>query len=105
MTELALKRVPRNLGHCACELQARRSAAHDDKCEQLVALNDFALALGRFKRQEHSAANLGGVFDRFQPRSKRFPFGMAEVTVPSAGGDDQRVEADLIALELYETFL
>ena len=75
------------------------------KVSNLCRSVDLDLALGRLEGQEHPAADFGRVFDRLQAGRKRFPFGMAEVTVPGTGGNDERVVADLVAVELYDAIV
>src|SRR5215218_5887351 len=96
VSELVLKRMASDFGHRACHLDAGRSASDDDERERFVPLLDFDLTLGRLEGQQHATTDFGCVLNRFKTWSERLPFRVAEVAVPGAGGDDERVVDDLI---------
>ena len=94
------ERVVGEFADSAGHFDAGRSAADNDERHQLLPLRSrLADAFGRLEGAEHTAANIGRLFDRLQTGAKLFPFGMAEVEVPRAGGDDQAVERHGIRAE------
>ena len=66
---------------CAGELHARGAAADDDKCHPGFAFLGVLFAFCRFKRQENSPADLGGILDSFEAGGVGFPLMVAEVKV------------------------
>ena len=78
-----------NVGDSAGQLHARGSGADDDEIERRVPAVLDHLALSQLEGQQHTAANLGGVLDRLQPRGQRLPGVVAEVVVFRSRGHDE----------------
>ncbi len=84
-----------NVGDGSGQLDAGGSAADDDEIERWVPAVLDHLALGQFEGEQHTAANLGGVFDGFESWRKRSPVVAAEVGVGGTGGQHQVVVREL----------
>ena len=84
MPELMLERVPRDFGHRAGQLHARRPAADDHERQQLTAMIQIGFALGQLESGQQSPPDVGGIFDGLQPRAQLLPLGVAEVVILSA---------------------
>ena len=103
--KIADHRVPGNLRQRAGQLGAGRSGANDHECEPRLLPLGIDLPFRRFEGQENSPANLQRVFHALQPRRMRFPFGMIEIGVRRAGGDDQIVVRHFTVDELHDLLL
>ena len=55
------------LGECTCQLNSGWASPNHNKVDAFSRMVQASTALGNFKRQQHTAANLGGVFDDFSP--------------------------------------
>ena len=66
VTEIARQRQPRNLRERARHLDAGRPAADDDERQQRVRAGRIALPLRPLERQQHAAADVQRVLERFQ---------------------------------------
>ena len=75
----------------AGQLHACSASAHDHKGQQSLAFGWIAFALGALKCEQHTAANGGGVFQRFQAWGVFGPFIVAKVGMRGAGGQNQCV--------------
>jgi hypothetical protein len=95
------ERLPRDLGERAGQFHAGRSGADDDERQQPAPLLRVALALGRLERQQHPPPHLERVVQRLQAGCARLPLRVAEVGVRCAGGDNQIVVRDLIAVDRH----
>ena len=82
----------------AGQLDARRSAAHDDEGEPRGALLRIVGRLGALERGEHAPPDLHRVVDALEARRERLPFRVREVRVARAGADDEIVVLVLAAL-------
>ena len=71
--KIARQRVAAHLADRARELHARRSAADDDEREMAPSRVEVLIALRRFERFEHAAADLGGLRQRLQARARSAP--------------------------------
>ena len=98
VAEVGRQRVLRQFGDGAGELDAGRAGADDDEGQQRRAPLRIGLALGAFERDQDAPPQRGGVFQRFQAGRERLPFVMAEIGVPRAGGEDQRVIGQRVAV-------
>jgi hypothetical protein len=72
-------------------------AAHDHELERRVGPGLQLLPLGQLKRQQDTAADLGGVLNGLEPRRELGPVVVAEVAVRGAGGEDEVVVEHLRA--------
>ena len=71
--EVARERVVGDLAERPGELDAGRSATHDDEGHPRPPLVGIGLALGRLERDEDAAADLGRVLDGLEPWRERAP--------------------------------
>ena len=76
-----------NVGDGSGQLDAGGPTADDDEIERRVPAVFDHLALGQFKGQQDTAANLSGVFDGLEARRKRSPVVAAKVGVGGSGGE------------------
>ena len=91
MAKILRQRIARDLGDRARHFHASRSAADDDKCHRGFArrfVGDFFRVL---KCQQNTSPNLNRVFQTFQSGREFFPFRMAKVGMPRAGGENQEI--------------
>ncbi len=95
MAKVPRQRLPRDLRQRAGHLDPGRAAADDDERQQLLAPLRIRLAFGMLEREEHTAADGQGVFERLEPRRQRLPFVVAEVGVRRAARHDQVVVGQL----------
>ena len=58
----------------------------------------IGLALGALEREQDAPAQRGGVLQRLQAGRERLPFVVAEIGVPRAGGEDERVVGQSVAV-------
>ena len=96
--ELAAQRVAGDLGEGAGELHAGGAAADHHEREPGAALHRIGLALGALECGEHAPADLERVFQGLQSRRVRRPLVVPEIAVGGAGGKDQVVVGELIAV-------
>ncbi len=68
------------------------------KVEQRRAPLRIGLALGALERDQNAPPQGGGVLERLQAGRERLPFVMAEIGVPRAGGENQRVVGQRVAV-------
>ena len=52
----------------------------------------------QLERDQHAAAHLGCLLERFQPWREFLPLGMAEIAVPRAARENQVVERDFVTI-------
>ena len=84
------------------KLDARRAAADDHKRQPGLPFVRVDFALGKFKRRQHSPANLQRVADALQARSILRPIVMAEVRMPGAGGHDQIIVREFAVVRNHD---
>ena len=96
--ELARQRVLRHLRQGARHLDAGRPGADDDEGHPGGAFGRIARALGLLEGADDAGASGEGVGQRLQPRRDRGPFVVSEVAVRGAGGDDQVVVGESLAV-------
>ncbi len=89
--EIPGERVVREVGDRAGQFDARGAGADDHKGQQRLPPYRIGLALGFLERQEDAAANGRSVLDRLQAGRHRLPFVMAEIAVPGARRENQRL--------------
>src|SRR5215471_14792359 len=92
--EVVAQRVSRDFGERARQFYARRSCSHNHEGEPGRAARGFGFALSPLEGQQYSAAEVGGVFQRFQPRRDRLPGIVAEVGIALSRRYDQSVVGD-----------
>ena len=98
VAEVGRQRVARQFGDGAGEFDAGRAGADDDEGQQRGAPLRIGLALGALEGDEDAPPQRGGVLERLQARRERLPFVMAEIGVPRAGGEHQRVVGHGVAV-------
>ena len=76
------------------KLDPRRVCADDDKGHERRELLLVDLALRRLEGEENAAPYGGRVLERLQARRERLPGVMAEIGVPRAGRQHERVVAN-----------
>ena len=91
VAELARQRLLGQLGDDAGELHAGRTAADDAEGHQRPAILGIGLALGTLEGEQQPAADRRRVLERLQARGRGLPFVVAEIGVPRAGREHQRV--------------
>ena len=96
--EVAGQREPGQLGDGAGDLDAGGPAADDDGGHQRLLLLGIGRGLGKLEGHQQARADRPGVVDRFQPRRVLRPAVVAEVGVDRAGGENQPVVGDEIAV-------
>ncbi len=100
--EVAAQRGVGDLAESAGQLDAGRSAAHDDERQQGPAFLGVRAALGPLERRQDAPSHRRGVLDGLQARRVCLPFRMSKVVMARPGGDDQRVIRLAAVLEVYE---
>ena len=98
VAEVGRQRVLRQFGDGAGEFDAGRTGADDDEGQKRRAPLRIALALGALEGHQNAPPQRGGVLQRLQARRERLPFVMAEIGVPRAGGEHQRVVGQRVAV-------
>ena len=98
VSEVRRQRIAGQLGDGAREFDPGRARTDNDKGEQRRAPLGIGLALGAFERHQDSAPQRGRVLQRLEAGRERLPFVVAEIRVPRAGGEDERVIGQRIAL-------
>jgi hypothetical protein len=98
VAEIAGQGVMRHLGDGAGELDAGRAGSDDDEGQPRRALLRIGLALGAFERHQDVPAQRGRILQRFQAGRELLPLVVAEIGVPRAGGEHQRVVGHLAAV-------
>ena len=94
------------LGNGAGELDAGGTRADDRKGQPRGAPLRIALALGTLEGDQDMPPQRGRVLQRLQARREFLPFVMAEIGVPRAGGEDERVIGHgVIAVEQHAAVL
>ena len=100
------QRVLRQLGDGAGEFDAGRTGADDDEGQKRRAPLRIGLALGAFEGHQNTPPQRGGVFQRLQAGRERLPFVVAEIGVTGAGGENERVVGQGVAvLEQHALFV
>ncbi len=92
--ELRGQRGARELGDRAGELDARRTGADNDEGQKRRALPLVGLALRLLEGEEDAAPYGRRVLERLEARRERLPSIMAEIGVPRAGRQHERVIAN-----------
>jgi hypothetical protein len=103
VAELALERVPRNLGERAGQLDAGRAATDDREMQPRVASRGIALGLCVLEREQQAPAQQQCVVERLQARCVRGPLVVSEVGVSCAGREQQRVVVDRVAVAEHDS--
>ena len=98
VAEVGRQRVLRELGDGAREFDAGRAGADNHEGQQRRASQRIGLALGAFEGDQDAAPQRGGVLECFQAGRERLPFVMAEIGVTRAGGENQRVIGQRVAV-------
>ena len=91
------QRFTREFGDRAGELDPGRAAADDDEGQLRRAQRSVALAFGALEGHQNSPAHRGRVLERLEAGREALPFVMAEIGVPGAGRQHQRIEFDRVA--------
>ena len=91
--ELGRQRGARQFGDRAGKLDPCRTSADNDEGQKRRPLLFVGLALGLFEGEEYAAANGRRVLERLEARRERLPIVMAEIGVPRAGRQHERVVA------------
>ena len=92
--ELALHRMAREDRELPRDLDARRTTAHDDEREPLVASVRVLSAFSLLKGSEDAVAEVQGVIHCLQAATELLPFVVPEVRRLASRGDDQAVVVD-----------
>src|SRR3546814_19612670 len=71
-------------------LHPGRAATHDHEGHQPCAFKRVIAQLGVLERDQHAAADVGGVIDPLQARCHRRPAAVAEIVVAGAGRSEER---------------
>ena len=94
-------------GESAGQFDARGASADNDEGEEAFAFARVIGVFGRFKRQEHLAADAQGVFEGFEAGSELFPFRVSKITGATAESEHQIIvmksallQANAAALEI-----
>ena len=88
-----------DLGDGTRQFYSRGSAADDDKCQQRAPSFFIGFALGHLEGQQNATTDLQRVLDALQTRRVGLPFGVTEVGVPGAGGQNEIVVLHLAVLQ------
>ena len=91
VAEVVAQRHARQLGDGAGHLDAGRAAADHDEGEEAAAGLVALGRLGVLERRQDAAADVRGVVDLLQAGRHALPFVVAEIGVPRAGREHQRV--------------
>jgi hypothetical protein len=98
----------RQFGHCPCEFHASWASTHKDKREESLTDQWIGFTFSRFKCQEQFSAELRGIIQRFESRSRICPLLVSKVAVVRASRYDQIiirdsliVEKNLLRLQVY----
>ena len=89
--EVLAQRTARQLGELAGELHARGARPHHDEGEPAAPRGGIALVLCHLESAEDPAPQLQGVVDGLHSRRIDGEFGVTEIRLAHAGGDDQAV--------------
>ena len=89
-----------DLGHGARQFHSGGPAAHHHKVHRLGSLGKAGVALGDFKGQQHAAPDLRRILHALQSRSVERPLRMPEVGMGGAGGHDEVVIRQPVAVQL-----
>ncbi len=98
VAEVGRQRVLRQLGNSAGEFDPGRAGADNHKSQQGITPLRIGLALGALERHQNAPPQRGGVLECFQAGRERLPFVMAEIRVTRAGGENQRVIWQAVAI-------
>src|SRR5436190_2551686 len=90
----------RKLGKGSGQLKSGRPATHDHDGQEPLTLGGVRSSLRLLKGQQNSAADLKGVFKRFQAGSKLFPCRVAEVTGAAAESEDEVIVSQGAVLQV-----
>ena len=85
-------------GNGAGEFDAGRTGADDDEGQKRRAPLRIGFALGAFEGHQNTPPQRGGVFQRLQAGRERLPFVMAEISMAGAGGENERVIGQGVAV-------
>ena len=96
-TEVADKRMVRELRDRARKLHARRSRADDHELQKALTRRRVGSHLGPLECHEDLAPDQRGIVDAFQARRDACPVVMAEIRMSRARREDEIVELDLAA--------
>src|SRR6202040_1750512 len=81
---------------CAGQFDSGRTASDDHEGKPGLTFGWVFLALRLLEREQHAAAHRRRILDAFEPRGVRRPFVLPEITVPSAGRDNEIVERNTL---------
>ncbi len=98
VAEVGRQGVLREFGDGAGKFDAGRAGADNDKGQQRRPPFRIALAFGAFEGHQDTAPERGGVLQCFQAGRERLPFVMTEIRVTGAGGENERIVGQCVAV-------
>src|SRR5256885_14464202 len=91
VTEVAHQHRPADVRDGPRQLHAGGPAAHDHEGELGPLRRGMRFAFRRLEGTEDAPPDLGGMFERLEPRRELLPLRMAEVAVRGPAGEDAEV--------------